>query len=64
VEAIEQRLIGNGVEEVADGGEGGMVFELSPGKERFGGMDEHVAPPWRKEAVYSASDRQSRGSVG
>src|SRR5205823_1517555 len=34
-EAIEQRLVGDGCEEVTDGGQGGTVFQLAPGEERL-----------------------------
>src|SRR6202000_817328 len=64
VETVEQRLIGNGVEEVADGDEGRVIFQLSPSEERLCGVDKHGAPPWRKEADYSARDRPSSGCVG
>jgi hypothetical protein len=64
LQAGDQFLIGDGVEKVAEGNEGGMVFEFAPGEEWFGGVDAHDGPPWRKEAGYSARDRPWRGRLG
>ena len=40
-EAGEQRLIGDGVEEVADGNEGGAIVEAAPSEQGLCGVDVH-----------------------
>jgi hypothetical protein len=63
-QAVEEFLVGHGVEEVADGNEGRVVLQLPPGEERLRRVDRQGAPPWRKEAIYSASERPPRGGLG
>ena len=40
-EAVEEFLIGDGLEEVADGPQAGSVFKPAPGEQRLGGVDAH-----------------------
>src|SRR5262249_51546749 len=68
-EAVEQGLVGEGAEQVAEGDQGGAVLELAPGEERFGGVDEHGAPPLRvvlgaRGSVYSATAHPTTGRAG
>src|SRR5262249_30254959 len=60
-EAVEQLLVGDGLEGVAEGGEGRAVFHRAKGGEGVGGVDEHGAPPWRKEGLYSGGENPPRG---
>jgi hypothetical protein len=45
---VEEFGIGDGGEEVADGGEAGGLFEFVPGEERFGGVDAQRSTPGKK----------------
>jgi hypothetical protein len=48
LEAVEQLLIGDGFECLAERGEGGAVVQFAPGEERLADMDTHEAPPCTK----------------
>jgi hypothetical protein len=39
-EAVEEGLIGDGVEAVTEGGEGGTIFEFAPGQQGLRGVQE------------------------
>src|SRR5262249_54399167 len=51
VQALEELLVGDGGEEVAEGGEGGEVLQVFPGEQWVGGVQQHDEPPvvrrWR-----------------
>lgn len=41
-ESVQQRPVGDGGEEVADGSEGGAIFQLAAGEEGVVGMDQPI----------------------
>jgi hypothetical protein len=40
-QSVEKGLIGDGAEEVADGGESGTIFQLPPSKQGLRGVQDH-----------------------
>src|SRR6185369_13821657 len=49
LQAMEQRLIRDGVQKVADGGESGAIIESSPGEQGLRGVNVHGKKPQEKK---------------